>query len=142
MRRFRRALGAKALAGLLGPTLLAFVLITNLVTPFAPLASYSTEVAGLDDTNSVVICTDDGWQRISFAELGIDSVDDLHGDYCAQYCSLCVIALAGHVVLAPDFAFALNASETATRLSVQRSQTILAAVGTTQNRSRAPPLLS
>jgi hypothetical protein len=142
MHRFRRLLRVKSLAGLFGPVMLALVLLSNLVTPFAPLASYSIEVAGLDDSNSVVICTDDGWERISFAELGIESAADLDGEYCAQYCSLCIIALSGHVILSPEFEFSLSAHEAASRLSVQKSQAILAAVGAALIRQRAPPVFS
>ena len=142
MRRFRSLIGARTLAGLLCPVLLASVLIANLMTPFAPLATFSTDVAGLDDSNSVVICTDDGWKRISFAELGIESAADLDGDYCAEYCSLCVIALAGHFLAEPDFAFLLQANDQATRLSIQRSQAILSAIGASLNQPRAPPAFS
>lgn len=134
----KRNLGPRRFA----PLVVTLVLLANLLSSFAPLSPMMAQAAGLDDSNSIVICTDGGFRRVSFEELGISGPEEAPAGHCAEYCSLCVIALSAQVVLTADFTFALHSQDRATRMSIRTSDSILAATAPVRNRPRAPPSLS
>ena len=83
--RRARIIAARRLTQLLAVCLLA----ANLIAPISLLLIGNAGAAGFDDDNSIVICTADGFKRIT---LDLDNPDQKTVDFedcCDSFCPLC-----------------------------------------------------
>ena len=125
----------------LSPLLVFGLLIANIVAPLS-MQSAGVQAAGLDDSNSVVICTPFGLKRVALDDLGSNSERpaDTGGHY--SFCPICAFAaVASHVPPAGVELPALEFAKYMPRFPA-RSRNVTQHTEWRLNHPRAPPELS
>ena len=72
------------------------LLAANLFAPMSLLLIGNADAVGLDDENSIVICTADGFKRISLNSENPNQKTVDFGDCCDSYCPLCQFGQSVH----------------------------------------------
>ncbi|WP_319774956.1 DUF2946 family protein [Breoghania sp.] len=87
------------------PILTLCLVLANLLTVMVPLAPCPAKAAALDDTNSIIICSENGFKRVALTELDGDTPEKGVPNGCADCCQFCPIQLNFALAAAPVLEF-------------------------------------